>query len=298
MTYVKCRAGRTGPPDGGTARRSRRSPATAGATGSVRGGADDLHRQLREPGQGRHVGLDVRAGDPVEQLLAVLQVVHDVPREQHPLLRLEQADAAGTVAGQVQRGEHQVAEVDDVAVLDRQVVPRRAQRVAVGVEPGVRGGVEQQVGQVVRRGDAEPEGRGERRPAQRPRRGRRRVLSGVGQAGVELVRAAEVVQVRMRDHEHGVALEQPRQRRPQRGDTQPGVDDQVALGAAQVPDVGPQERVHVRLVDDGQPVVDPGDPEPAAGVGHGHDRSEGPTETANDRSGERDEACARSVRTP
>ena len=79
-----------------------------------------------------------------------------------------------------------------------------------------------------------------------------------------------MIEVGVRDNDNRVALEQVRKVFAKAGYTQPGIDDQIAVTSTQMPDVGAQEKVHVWLDDDVQPVPDLRGDEPA--ISYGHDR--------------------------
>jgi hypothetical protein len=84
----------------------------------------------------------------------------------------------------------------------------------------------------------------------------------------ELVRTAHVVDVRVGEHEQRGALAEKAQtgeRLPQIADPKPGVDDEVRVGASDVPHVGLHQAVHVRLPQAGQAVRDPARREPLLG---------------------------------
>lgn len=71
---------------------------------------------------------------------------------------------------------------------------------------------------------------------------------------LELVEAADVVAARVRRHGDDLAgplaAGETRRHRRQRSDAVAGVDQQVALAAAQVPEVGAQQLVDVGLGED------------------------------------------------
>ncbi len=73
----------------------------------------------------------------------------------------------------------------------------------------------------------------------------------VQQPPLELVEAADVVDVRVRAQadrlSRALAARETRQHGRQRPDTVAGVHEQVAVAAAQVPESGVQKLVHVRL---------------------------------------------------
>ena len=81
-------------------------------------------------------------------------------------------------------------------------------------------------------------------------------LGAVDRAVVELVEAAGVVVVVVRRHREERVLEQVLGRGAQRRDAEPGVDDQVALPAPEVPDVALLDPVDVRFPQQGDRVVD------------------------------------------
>ena len=65
----------------------------------------------------------------------------------------------------------------------------------------------------------------------------------------ELVRAAHVIAMGVREHDRERALEQIARRGEQARDAQPRIHEQIALAPAHVPDVAAQQRRHVRLED-------------------------------------------------
>jgi hypothetical protein len=83
------------------------------------------------------------------------------------------------------------------------------------------------------------------------------------------VEPADVVDVRVRAQAHELAgapsAREARQPGRQRAHAVPGVDEKVAVAAAQVPEAGAQQVVHVRLRDDRRACGDPGEAEPVGG---------------------------------
>nr|WP_262287392.1 hypothetical protein [Micromonospora sp. MA102] len=63
-------------------------------------------------------------------------------------------------------------------------------------------------------------------------------LGGVGGPVAELGCPTDMIQVRVAEQDHRIALEHARNRLPQGDDTEPGVDHDVAIVAAQPPEVG------------------------------------------------------------
>jgi hypothetical protein len=99
-------------------------------------------------------------------------------------------------------------------------------------------------------------------------------VPGMGEHRVELGRASRVVEVPMGDDHARVGLRNTRYLGAQAGDAQPGVHHQVAVAAAQPPDVGLQERVDMRLVDLHEAITGGADAEPGPGDGERHGRIE------------------------
>jgi len=94
-------------------------------------------------------------------------------------------------------------------------------------------------------------------------------------AYIELVRAAQVVQMGVCNNDDRVALEQVGKVFAKAGYTQPGVDNQVAIASPHMPDVGTQEKVHLWLDYDTQPVSDLRGDEPVISDWHGRDNRTG-----------------------
>jgi hypothetical protein len=103
------------------------------------------------------------------------------------------------------------------------------------------------------------------RAEQRSRRRPSHRLARVCPDLVELVRGAHVVEVGVAEHQDRVVLEQLRPGPPQVGDAEPAVQYEVTVPPAQVPEVGPQQRVHVRLGEQGDRGVDRRAGEPGGG---------------------------------
>ena len=80
-----------------------------------------------------------------------------------------------------------------------------------------------------------------------------------------------MVDVRVRAHADDLAgapaAREAREHGRQRGDAVAGVDEQVAVAPAQVPEVGAQQLVHVRLGEHGRPAGHPREAEPVGGDG-------------------------------
>ena len=73
-------------------------------------------------------------------------------------------------------------------------------------------------------------------------------VGAVAPSILELVEAANVIEVPMRgDRDDGTAVAERVDRREKRPDPVREVDDEVALRSPYVPDVGLEERIHVRL---------------------------------------------------
>ncbi|MDR6972865.1 hypothetical protein J2W45_003175 [Leifsonia shinshuensis] len=65
----------------------------------------------------------------------------------------------------------------------------------------------------------------------------------------ELVCGADMVEVRMSDHQHGVVCEEVRKMFTKTRYPKPSIDDEVTVATDDVPDVRPKELVNMRLID-------------------------------------------------
>ena len=90
-------------------------------------------------------------------------------------------------------------------------------------------------------------------------------LRGVYGTVLELVEAADVVDMGVGRDRDDVAGEQLWKRLSQAGETQAAVDDEVPVAPAEVPDVAAQQRRDEGLVDPRQAIVDADGPEPRRG---------------------------------
>ncbi|NYH40421.1 hypothetical protein HNR22_000148 [Micromonospora jinlongensis] len=154
------------------------------------------------------------------------------------------------MAGKVQHGQHPPAQVDPVAVIEHPVQGHGCDAVAGRVVAGTGKGVEHELRDGFSRW-VDPEFVVELRAVQARRYARREDLGlgGVGGSVSELGCSTDVVKVRVGEQDHRIAVEQAGERLPQGDDTEPGVDHQVTVGAAQPPEVRGHQLVDVRLRD-------------------------------------------------
>jgi hypothetical protein len=227
---------------------------------------DDAHREVAQPAHGGDVRLDVAALELVEQRA----VVDRVTREQHAAGGLPESDAAGGVAGEVEHLERAVAEVDDIVVGEQCGRRRGGARERGTRHPACGHGVDQEVGDVVAGVEVRPTDRlAESGGIERDRAGRTQLLRLRRMDGspFELVETAHVIAVHMCRHGEHLVAELVLDEVPQRPDAERRVDHEVEIATTNVPHVAPQERVDVRLGDQGDPVVDAIDDEPRVGNG-------------------------------
>ena len=178
------------------------------------------------------------------------------------------------MAGQVQHLEAAVAEIDDVAFLDDARRPRRAHAVAGERVAGMGQGGDQGLAHIVA-GHAQHlhfaigelrchEGAARRRLCKTAR------LQAMHQAIVELMVAAHMIGVGMGGDGRDRLVDQRRDGFPQAHDAHAGVDQQVPVAAAQMPDIAAHERDDMGLPQQGDVVADAASLEPAFGDLQGH----------------------------
>ena len=188
-------------------------------------------------------------------------VVDHVAGKERAGRRLPEGDTARRVTGQVQYGEAAVAQVEDVTLVDQAGRWRGADLVGLGIEAGVGIGGEDLRGHVV---------------------GNHRVVAGrmaqdvglaaVDQALLELEVRAHVIEMAVARHaenrlfaEQGDVLAQGRH-------AHPGIEQQIPVAAAHVPDVAAYVGIDVRFPDQGHVVAEAPRPVPGLRDGLGHVR--------------------------
>ena len=90
-------------------------------------------------------------------------------------------------------------------------------------------------------------------------------LEPVNQTILELMMPADVIEMRVGRHRQHGLLQQMARRFAQAHHAHAGVDDQIALAAAHMPDIAAHERHDMRLPQQGDIVIDAADLEPAIG---------------------------------
>ena len=218
----------------------------------------DLDRELREALHRRDVRVDVGVGAAVEERT----VVDGVAGEQRAGCRVEQADRVGRVTGQVHHLERDVAEVDDVAVVEHARRCTLLHHVGGRVVVGFGQRVEEILGELVpgRLVHRDQVGREVVAPQRTPDPARCREIRTPGlvrESLGELVQRTRVIEVVVRRERERRLLEEIARGFVQARDAEPGVDEQRAVAAAHEPDVAARERIGERLPEPPDHVTDP-----------------------------------------